>query len=361
MDILEHFYNHPPRNDTFAERSVSWPALGDINLYGPRGCGKTALILERIKHADKTLYIDLESPTLIITPLETLPLQAFIDEYDIDELVLDHYEEGMMETFPEVKRLVVVSRSPLHDSRFSRLKLEPLSYEEFLAFQPSTSAVLAFNRFLRTGSLPATARQLKSVQLTMKRFFQHQFSPNEQALILMLARYNAQPLTVHQIYTFTREYFKISKDTVYETIARFRDEGIVHIIDNAVKRSGKKTFLYDFAFAKYLAPDLSFGAQFETLTVLSMRKKGIRCKTLGLHEFVTENGALIAPAPFESEEQAWAKAQKRFGYYKEHGIREVLFVTVSNAYAFDIGDIRFRALPFYEWSRQTLDGLDVTG
>jgi hypothetical protein len=39
----------------------------------------------------------------------------------------------------------------------------------------------------------------------------------------------------------------------------------------------------------------------------------------------------------------------------------VLFVTVSNAYAFDIGDIRFRALPFYEWSRQTLDGLDVTG
>jgi len=351
VELLEHFYDHPPQNEHYLPRKTALPTAGHVNLHGARGCGKTAMALEHLKQlGERALYIDLESPALIITPLETLPLQAFLEEHDIDTLILDHYEEGLLETFPACERLIVVSRRPLHDEGFVPVEVMPLDYEEFLAFNPSLAPTVAFNRFLRHGSLPMLHRHLKSSQLAMKQFFQHQFTPNEQSLVLMLARYNTQPLTTHQIYTLTREHFKISKDFVYGAIKRFEEEGLIRFVPNALKRSGKKMFFYDFAFAKYLAVEQPFGVQFEAMVAATLFKHGVAFRTLGLHEFVTDEGTLILPLPFESEEQFWVKAQQRFGYYKQHGIRRVQVVSVANAYAFEIEHIRFEALPFYEWS-----------
>jgi len=351
MELLTHFYEHPPQNEHFLPRKQSLPQADRLNLYGARGCGKTAMVLDYIRQtAERTLYLDLESPALIVTPLETLQLQAFLDENDIHTLVLDHYEEGLMESFPDVARLIVVSRRPLSLSGFVGIELMPLDYEEFLAFNPSATPTVAFNRFLRSGSLPMMYRHFKSAPLMMKQFFQHQFTPNEQSLVLMLARYNTQPLTTHQIYTMTREHFKISKDFVYQAVKRFETEGIIRFVPNALKRSGKKMFFYDFAFAKYLAVEQPFGVQFEAMVAATLFKHGVAFQTLGLHEFLTDDGTLILPVPFESEEQFWVKAQQRFGYYKSHGIRRIHIVSVANHYRFDIESIRFEALPFYEWS-----------
>jgi hypothetical protein len=282
--------------------------------------------------------------------LETLPLEAFLRERNITTLILDHYEEGMLEAFPEVSRLIVVSRTPVDDETFVHTELMPLDYEEFLAFNPSTAPNVAFNRFLRGGSLPGISGRLRSTALEMKRFFQHQFTPNEQSLILMLARFNTQPLTTHQIYTFTREHFRISKDFVYDAIKRFEREGLIRFAPNAIKRSGKKMFFYDFAFAKYLATQQPFGVQFESMVAATFFKHGIDFSILGLHEFLTDDGTLTLPLPFEDEERFWVKAQQRFGYYKKHDIGRVTLVTVANSFAFDIEAIRFEAMPFYEWS-----------
>jgi predicted AAA+ superfamily ATPase len=351
MELLEHFFEHPPQNEHFHPRKVRFPSAARINLHGARGCGKTALGLEYVKQSSETtLYIDLESPSLILTPLETLSLEEFLSEHNIDTLILDHYEEGMLDRFPDVAKLIVISRTPVAEEGFVRVELMPLDYEEFLAFNPSATPTVAFNRFLRGGSLPGINRHLRSAPLEMKRFFQHQFAPGEQSLVLMLARYNTQPLTTHQIYTFTREHFRISKDFVYDAIKRFEREGLIRFAPNAIKRSGKKMFFYDFAFAKYLAVDQPFGVQFESMVAATLFKHGVAFSMLGLHEFLTNDGTLTLPLPFEDEERFWVKAQQRFGYYKKHGIRRVVLVTVANTFAFDIEAIRFEAMPFYEWS-----------
>ncbi|BAF73255.1 hypothetical protein [Sulfurovum sp. NBC37-1] len=351
MDLLEHYHEHPPQNDHFILRKTVIPAEGNVNLYGARGSGKTALALDYLKERDDvTLYIDLEDPNLILNTLDTLPLQAYMDEYHIKELILDHYEEGMIDDFPVVERLIVISRIPLHDACFVPVQLLPLDYEEFFAFENASSDTVAFNHFLKAGTLPAMAKHTKNTTLFMKQFFQQQFSPNEQSLILILARYNTQPMTTHQIYSFTKEHFRISKDFVYSTIKRFQEEGLLYFIDNAIKRSGKKMIMYDFAFVKYLTAQQSFGNQFDSMIALTLIKHGIQFKTLGVHGYVTEEHELIIPAPFESEESLWVKSQNKFSIYKKHGIRKITIVTVANSYAFDIEKLHFEALPFNEWS-----------
>ncbi len=351
MDLLEHFHSHPPRNDHYILRKTTLPESGDVNLYGARGCGKTALVLDFLAQQDeKTLYIDLEDPSLILNTLDTLPLQAYIEEEEIETLILDHYEEGMLDEFPKVARLIVISRTPLDEARFAQVQLFPLDYEEFIAFEHANAATVAFNHFLKSGTLPAMARHARNTTLAMKQFFQQQFSPNEQSLILILARYNTQPMTTHQIYSFTKEHFRISKDFVYGAIKRFQEEGLLYFIDNAIRRSGKKIILYDFAFAKYLAAGQPFGIQFDSMVALTLIKHAVAFKTLGVHGYVTNNKELIIPAPFESEEAFWVKAQNKFSIFKKHGIAKVTVVTVTNTYAFDIEKIRFEAIPFHEWS-----------
>jgi len=351
MDLLEHYHEHPPLNDHFILRKTMIPSAGDVNLYGVRGSGKTALILDYLMQQDEhSLYIDLEDPNLILNTLDTLPLQAYIDESHINELILDHYEEGMLELFPAVTRLIVISRIPLHEEGFTSLQLFPLDYEEFLAFEPASAGSIAFNHFLKSGTLPEMAKHIKNNTLFMKQFFQQQFSPNEQSLILILARYNTQPMTTHQIYSFTKEYFKISKDFVYSTIKRFQEEGLVYFIDNAIKRSGKKMILYDFAFVKYLTAKQPFGNQFDSMIALTLIKHKSIFRTLGLHGYVTEEHELIIPSAFESEESFWVKSQNKFSLYKKHAIQKITIVTIANSYSFDIEKLHFEALPFDEWS-----------
>ncbi len=351
MDILEYFYEHPPQIEKYVNRKFAFPETGHLNLCGARGSGKTALVSHYLQESPyRSIYIDLEDPALILHTLDTLPLQDFIDEYRIEELIFDHYEEGMLDDFPNVKRMILVSRTPVAHSSVRHMRLFPLDFEEFLGFERVTDAAYAFSRFLKKGTLPSSAMRHKPIRHLWKSFFQHQFSATEQSLLIILATHNAQSLTTHQIYTFAKEHFKISKTVVYETIERFQREGIVYFVENILRKSGKKAIFYDFAFAKYLAFDQNFGVQFDTMVALALIKHGLEIKALGIHGYLIDSNILVIPAPFESEEQLWLKAQQKFSLYKQHGIRTVQIVTVNNAYRFEIESIRFEAIPFREWS-----------
>ncbi len=351
MDLLEHYHEQPPINEHYMLRKVQLASEGNVNLHGARGTGKTALILDYLQEQDEsTLYIDLEEPNLILNTLDTLPLQDYINEFKITELILDHYEEGMIEELPKVTRMVIISRTPFQEEDFIHQQLFTLDYEEFFSFTHASSAIHAFNHFLKAGTLPAMAKHSNNTTLAMKQFFQQQFSPNEQSLILILARHNTQPMTTHQIYAFTKEHFRISKDFVYRAIKKFQEEGLLYFIDNAIKRSGKKMFMYDFAFVKYLTAQQPFGTQFDSMIALTLIKHKVPIRTLGNYGYITQTHELIITSPFENEESFWVKCQNKFSIYKKHGVEKVTIITVANTYNFRIEKLHFEALPFNEWS-----------
>jgi len=352
MDILEYFHEPHHQNDKYVYRKTEIPLTGDINLFGVRGAGKSTIVIEHIQEEDEetTLYIDMEDPNLIFGEITPLSLQRYIDKNDITLLVIDHYEAGHLERFPNVDRLIVISRIPLEDEQFTPLELFPLDYEEFLAFESSTSSTNAFNHFLKSGTLPALAKYYRSTTLQMKQFWQSHFTPNEQNLLLILAQHHTKHLTTHQIYTFAKEKFKVSKDWLYKTIKEYTDEKLIIFINDRYQKGGKKMILFDFAFAKYLTTGQPFITQFDTMVALAMVKHGIEFETLGIHGYITKEDELIIPSPFESEDSLWAKSQSKFSLYKQHGVKKITVVTVANSYEYDIEKLHFEAIPFYEWT-----------
>jgi len=351
MDLLEEYYNYPPQIETFIPRKISIPSQGNLNLFGVRGCGKSAIIYDYIQNSSKNiLYIDLEDPRLIIHGFDTLLVDEFIDEKQIDELILDHYEDGILEFIPKAKRVIIISRQKQVLDNFEYKQLFTLDYEEFLAFDTNGSDTIAFNHFLKAGTFPSVALHQKSISVMLKQFFQQQFLPNEQSLLLILARYNTQPLTTHQIYSYAKEYFKISKDFIYSTIKRFEQEGIIHFIDNEIKRSGKKMILYDFAFAKFLSTTHTFASSFDAMVAITLIKSGYSFKSFGIYGYITSSHELIIPSPFESEESMWIKSKKNYSLYNKHNISKVLILTINNNYQFQINNLYFEAIPYREWT-----------
>jgi len=352
MDLLEYYQNQHPITENYVPRKCQLPIKGDINLYGVRGAGKTTIILDLLleEDAEKTLYIDLDDPNLMFNTITTLSLQQYIDREGITLLVLDHYNEGYLSTFPNVERLIILSRIGLTNKDLTPIELFPLDYEEFLAFETTSAQNRGFNHFLRSGTLPILARSQKTNTQAMKTFWQSSFDVNEQKLLLILAQHHTKHLTTHQIYTFAKEKFKVSKDWLYKTIKLFTQEKLILFIDDRYQKSGKKMLLFDFAFAKYLTIGQPFIMQFDTMIALTLMKHHISVQTLGIHGYVTKDNELIIPAPFESEESLWVKSQSKFSLYKKYGIKKVSIVTVANAYEYDIEKLHFEALPFNEWS-----------
>jgi len=352
MKLLEYYQNQHYPSEKYVVRKSQIPQKGNVNLFGVRGAGKSAMVLDILGDEDKekTLYIDLDDPNLIFSPLTTPILQRYIESTGITLLILDHYTEGYLNTFPTVERLIVVSRIPLCDTTFIPLELFPLDYEEFLAFESSISATNAFNHYLRAGTLPAMAKLHKSNASAMKTFMQSHFNHNEQKLLIILAQHHTKHLTIHQIYTYAKEEFKVSKDWLYRTIKAFTEEKLILFIDDRYQKGGKKMLLFDFAFAKYLTTGQPFIVQFDTMVALALLKHRIDFKTLGIHGYITEENELIIPAPFESEESLWVKSQNKFSLFKTYGVKKVTIVTVANQYEYTIENIHFEALPFYEWS-----------
>jgi len=349
MNLLEYYNNQQPSNDYFIIRKCEIPELVDINLYGVRSSGKTAIALDILAQEENALYIDLEDPNLIFNTLSTLELQKYIDKEKLTLLILDHYKEKDLVGFPNIDRIIVLSRIPILDKSFIPIELFPLDYEEFLAFETSYQNK-GFNNFLRSGTLPLMARSYKTQAQAMKIFFKSAFNESEQKLLLILAQHHTKHLTTHQIYTFSKEKFKVSKDWIYRTIKEFKEEKLILFIEDIHEKSGKKMFLFDFAFAKYLTLGQPFIIQFDTMVALALIKHHIEIKTLGIHGYITKNNELIIPAPFESEESHWVKSQKKFSIYKEFAIKKVTIVTIANTYTYTIDNTKFEALPFDEWS-----------
>ena len=352
MHLLEYYQNQLPNSENFIPRKCQLPSEGDINLYGVRGSGKTAIILDYLSgvQEEETLYIDLEDPNLTFNTIEPLSLQQYIDKNNIAILVLDHYQEGQLSSFPNVLRLIVLTHVILKHTHFIPIELFPLDYEEFLAFETTSAQNRGFNHFLRSGTLPLLARSQKTSTQAMKIFFQSSFDVQEQKLLLLLAQHHTKHLTTHQIYTFSKEKFKVSKDWLYKTIKSFTEEKLIFFIDDCYQKSGKKMLLFDFAFAKYLTLGQPFILQFDTMIALALMKHQIPVKTLGIHGYITQDNELIIPAPFESEESLWVKSQNKFSLYKKYGVQKITIVTVTNDYEYDIEKLHFEALPFDEWS-----------
>ncbi|WP_456432494.1 hypothetical protein [Nitratifractor sp.] len=354
MEILDAFLSQRPGNDRYFPRKLRLPDEGNFALSGPRGCGKTATVLDWLSRREEpSLYLDAQDPLFALEDIDVEELEGFLAEEEIETVVIDHWYDGFLERLPRGVRVVLVGRLPPDPKLgLERLRLHPLDFEEFLAFDRSHSPTQSFDRFLRLGTLPAVSRSsIPSAPLRLRELFFEKFDEAESRLLLILARFQGRRATTHQLYTVARDYFRISKDWTYRTIARFEEEEVLLRLENLGPASGKKVYLYDFVLSRYLNKFQPFAVTFDSMVVLALHKHRIPFGAYGnLGYRLLEEDTLIVSIPFEGEEQFWKRAQGRYGEFHKSGAKKVVAVTVSNRFDFTVGEIRFEGLPFYEWS-----------
>ncbi|SFV58182.1 conserved hypothetical protein-Uncharacterized ATPase [hydrothermal vent metagenome] len=353
MRLLDYYHDHPPSSSSYyMPRKLELPDENHINLYGVRGSGKSALVIDYLQEMDHEtlLYIDFEDPNLLFSTLSSDDIEEFVWSRSMELLVLDNYNEHILESIPDVERIIITSRVSLELDGFATPELFPLDYEEFLAFGRGISSSSGFNSFLKLGTLPFASKQPIASRQELKNFIKRSFDYQELQLLVVLAIYQTHHLTIHQIYISSKSRFKVSKDWIYRKIKEFEREGVIYFIDDAYQKSGKKLILFDFALGKYLTIDQPFITQFDTIIALALIKHKREFKTLGIHGYLTKQRELITPAPFESEESIWKKSHSKYSIYKKYDIQKVTIVTVANQYSYKIDNITFEALPFYEWS-----------
>lgn len=348
MQILDNFFTNPPKLEQFHPRKLSLPKEESFLLTGARGSGKSALVINYINSQRKPfLYIDCQDPLFILEELHTDHLQQFIIEEEIHTLILDHYFEGFLEEFPEVAQLIIISREKI-DLALKEISLYPLDFEEFINFKNSINPAATFDYYSKFGALPRVAKTV-TPYLACREIFFEKFDQQEGKVLLIISLFQAKNTTPHQIYQVARDYFKISKDWLYKAIEQFTQEGILYQIESFESKVGKKFFLYDFIFSRYLNKNQTFFATFDSLVALALIKHNIEIKAVTNPIGYIHKQELIVVAPFDNEEQFWAKVQKSFANYTKLPIKHVQIVTVNSSYSFEIKNITFQAQPFYEW------------
>ncbi len=352
MHRLDYFQNHPPENALYYQRKLPIPDVAALNLYGVRGSGKTALIIEYLKNISNSelLYIDCEDPSFLLTPLNEKEIQDYILKHNIQTLVLDHFESSKIAIPPHAPRVILITRTPVPFGSYVGAQLFPLDYEEFLVFEKGASQSGSFNHFLKFGTLPSASKSSTKGLPGFKTFLLSKFDHNEIMLLIILASHQTHHLTINQIYLAAKEHFKISKDWLYRKIKLFEDEGIIYFLEDSSQKYGKKLILFDFAIAKYLVHEQPFFAQFDAMIALALIKHQRNFTTLGIQGYLIDKHELIIASAFEGEESVWKKSYGKYAFYKSNAIRKVTIITIANNYNFEIADILFEALPFYEWS-----------
>jgi len=207
----------------------------------------------------------------------------------------------------------------------SKYQLFSLDYEEFLSFHRFHSSETIFNDFLRLGTLPKISRgSIYKSSILLREIFLEKFDDMESRLILVLAKFHSKRVSINRVYTYAKEYFKISKNWIYKTIKLFQEEGVVYFIDDISRVGSKKMIIYDFALVKYLNKDISFNQIFDSIISLSLIKHRFIFTTFNnLGYLVLEYNKLIVPAPFETSLQIKKEFIKKIALLIELNIKSV--------------------------------------
>jgi hypothetical protein len=352
MQLLEYFYDRNNEITTYHQRKFTLPQSKRILIYGSPASGKTSLVLDYLMNfePESFLYIDFKDPKFYFKDIMEEDIEGFIEANEIETLILDHYEHHYFEKLPNAEKVILIS-STYYDygEKFQIINLPLLDYEEFFSFQKRGTERQIFNLFLKQGTLPQLALSTAPKEQMFLNFIESHFTPSQQRLLSILAHFNGATVTTFQIYTYAKERYKISKDLIYKQIKEFESREIITFIFDIQQPKKKKLLFFDFALAKYLTLGQNFPKQFETMIALSLHKHNIEFKTFGSIGYLTQNRHLIISSPFETEESYWKKAYSKFSNYKKNGIKKIYIITVTNGYQFQIEDIEFEGLPFYEW------------
>jgi len=327
--LLEEFY----KTDLHVERYIQRKVFIDNKSYQITGItksGKSRLVKNYLLSLKKNsyLYIDCRDVRIDTDKLNTA-LPSFCNLNKIDTLVLDNYNPEIR--FPNVSQLIITSEIFYEFDFLEPLKLYPLDYEEFLAYEHKYDSS-ALNHFFQLGgfaSMHTIAPDERIVYL--QNILQFALNDIEFDILILCAKFMSQKLSAYTLYERLKNSRKISKDKLYKSFALLVEKNYIHILPKYNHaRATKKVYLCDTSLKSALSIEKNFAKLFENMVYLELLKSSTECYyEEGIDFYLPQKDEIILCKPFVDERRLFKKLESIEAFIFSYGITKITVITMN--------------------------------
>lgn len=338
---LERFYS---RKESL-EQNVSYEIVG-ISQSGKSGLAKSYLATLK---KGTYLYINCDDLRLNIRELNE-ELQPFCIANKISTLVLDNYKKEV--SLPNVNQLIITSELSHNLDFLNIIKLYPLSYEEFLAYEhkydsSSLKHFFLLGGFIQMHKLPNDER-VSYVQKTLKS----SLDSLEIDMMILASKLLTQKVSAFMIYERLKGFRKISKDRLYSAFEVLYKKGYIHQLAKFnLPKAPKKLYLCDISIKYALSVDKHFSRVFENMVFLEILKASKECYyDDGIDFYLPKQNEVVLAAPFAEERAIFKKIESIEAFLVLYQIKKISVVTMNSESEISHPVSKIEILPFDTWA-----------
>ena len=348
--LLEELYKLDIHLEKYHDRKLFLEEDVSYSISGITQSGKTKLVKNYLLSLKKSshLYIDCKDIRLNFEELNSY-LQNFCTQNKITTLTLDNYNPSL--SIVNVKQLILISTAPLEYEFLTHLKLYPLDYEEFLAYEQKYDSSLT--HFFQLGGLPVMH---KIVQENRALFLQNSLRCSldemEFDILQTCAKMLSQKISAFTLYERLKQTRKISKDKLYKSYEQLTLKNYIHTLQkfNHTKAT-KKIYLADIAFKSALTTDKHFGRLFENMIYLELLKSGTECYyDDGVDFYLPHKNEIILGMAFHDERALFKKLELLEAFIFSYQVSKITAVTMSKESSLSHPISKVEMIPFDIWT-----------
>ncbi len=348
--LLEEFYKTDLVIEKFHYRKL-YIDEKSYQLSGITQSGKTKLVKNYLLSLKKSSYLYINCADVRIE------LDAFNDalpeyclENKIETLVLDNFDPRFK--FVNVSQLILISQRQYHYDFLQTIKLYPLDYEEFLAFEHKYDST-ALNNFFQLGGFAHMNRVTPDERYNyIQKSLHLALEPQEFEILKYAAKVIAQKVSPFSIYERLKLNIKVSKDKLYKSYDALVEKGYLHELAKLEHpKATKKLYLCDISLKSALSIAKHFGRLFENMIFLELLKNGIVCFYDEAIEFyIPTNDEIILTIPFAQERALFKKIESIEAFLFTYQIKKVTVVTMSKEGSINHPLSEIVMIPFDIWA-----------
>jgi len=338
-----HIEKFHPRKHYIDEKSYQ--------ITGIAQSGKTKLLKSYLLTHKKNsyLYINCSDIRIDVDELNRL-LPSFCNKNKIDILVYDNFVPEF--SFPNVSQLLIASEIFYDVDFLEHIRLYPLDYEEFLAYEHKYDSS-ALNHFFQLGGLPHMHKVAQDERISyIQNLLRCRLDDIEFDIITLCAKFMSQKLSAFTIYERLKLSRKISKDKLYKSFESLLEKNYIHVLQKyAHTRATKKVYLCDTSLKSALSIERNFGRLFENMVYLELLKSKQEVYYADDIEFYKPNNdEIILCKPFLDERRLFKKLESIEAFLFTHTIKKVTVITMNKegSLAHPLSEVAI--IPFDIWA-----------
>ena len=348
--LLEEFYKIDLSLEKYHFRKLYLDEKS-YQINGITHSGKTKLVKHYLLGLKKNtyLYIDCNDIRIDIASLNKI-LNSFCNRNKIDVLVLDNYKEEIK--FANVSQLIITCETHYNIDVLETLKLYPLDYEEFLAYEHKYDSS-ALNHFFQLGGFAHMHKvSADEKNLNIQKMLRLALDDISFDILILCAKFISHKLSAFTIYERLKQTRKISKDKLYASFDTLVSKNYIHLLAKFEhSRATKKVYLCDTSLKTALSIEKNFGNFFENMVFLELLKSGVECYYDDEIDFyLPQSNEIILCKPLVDERRLFKKLEAIEAFIFTHSIHTVTAISMNKEGTLSHPLAKVEIIPFDIWA-----------